>query len=437
MVDLNELSKVGLGTYRMSIKNKNNIQALNLATKYGCNLIDTSSNYQYGESEELIGKYIRENPRKDLFVISKAGYITYKDAHIINRLNKSGSKAAREIIHVNTTTHCIHPDFLKLQMKKSLQRLGRKKVDGFLIHNPEYFLKSTLTKNSKEIYYRRIKESFEFLEDAVSKGLISYYGVSSNTFSSINNPTSTSLHRLLTISKEVDSRNHFKLIQFPFNFFEQQALEEKKQGQSIISLAMKNGLVTLGNRPLNCYTSFGFIRLAQYAPMKQKEINESEKVYDKFISLIRIKLTENEVYNDPFEFEIIQYLRTHWKCMPSHSAVDLLFTEHLNPFLNALYGYTVIEDDFIGSAMKANEKKILVDFYKYCRKYSTQMMSAECFKALKFLKENQQFPDSHESKIPAIACDHYLKKGVNHVLVGMTKSEYVKELKDFFVTDIS
>jgi aryl-alcohol dehydrogenase-like predicted oxidoreductase len=78
---------------------------------------------------------------------------------------KKKSLGSNDIVSLDTTTHCIHPDFLQHQIKKSLKRLNRKWLDGFLIHNPEYYLKSKLTEVKKEVYYRRIKQSFELLEE--------------------------------------------------------------------------------------------------------------------------------------------------------------------------------------------------------------------------------------------------------------------------------
>jgi hypothetical protein len=36
--------------------------------------------------------------------------------------------------------HCIHPDFLDDQIGRSLDRLGLDALDGYLLHNPEYYL---------------------------------------------------------------------------------------------------------------------------------------------------------------------------------------------------------------------------------------------------------------------------------------------------------
>lgn len=88
LVAFENLSKIGLSTYRMSILNKDHRWALKLAVRYGCNLIGTFSNYQYCESENLIGKFIEEYPQKKLFVVTKAGYVTRNEMRALTTLKK-------------------------------------------------------------------------------------------------------------------------------------------------------------------------------------------------------------------------------------------------------------------------------------------------------------------------------------------------------------
>src|SRR5207247_549884 len=83
--------------------------------------------------------------------------------------------------------HCIHPEFLKDQLDRSLERLGLQALDVCLLHNPEYYLSDahershgTLEKRREE-FYRRLAESFAFLEAEAAAGRILSYGVSSTT----------------------------------------------------------------------------------------------------------------------------------------------------------------------------------------------------------------------------------------------------------------
>ena len=74
MINLNDLSKIGFGCHFVSANSNEHYKALLHALSSGCNLFDTSANYMKGESEKLIGKVIKENPKYDSFVITKSGY---------------------------------------------------------------------------------------------------------------------------------------------------------------------------------------------------------------------------------------------------------------------------------------------------------------------------------------------------------------------------
>ncbi|MFL0139786.1 aldo/keto reductase, partial [Tenacibaculum maritimum] len=71
--------KIGIGTYKMSINNIEHVESLIYAINEGVNLIDTASNYLFGDSEKLIGKTIDQIDREKVFIISKAGYIQGSD----------------------------------------------------------------------------------------------------------------------------------------------------------------------------------------------------------------------------------------------------------------------------------------------------------------------------------------------------------------------
>ena len=74
-------AKFGFGTYRVNTKNEEHYKSLYRAITGGISLIDTSSNYNGGWSEVLIGNVlsdlINENKikRDNITLITKGGYI--------------------------------------------------------------------------------------------------------------------------------------------------------------------------------------------------------------------------------------------------------------------------------------------------------------------------------------------------------------------------
>ena len=89
-MELNNLSKLGFGAYRVSIKSKKHFDALKMALDLGVNLIDTSTNYTDGDSERLIGQVLEEFPQHKPFIITKAGYIQGKNLRVLEVLNQEG-----------------------------------------------------------------------------------------------------------------------------------------------------------------------------------------------------------------------------------------------------------------------------------------------------------------------------------------------------------
>lgn len=431
MLDPENLSHIGLGTYRMGSQEEDT-KSLTYAVESGCNLLDTASNYLYGQSEKFIGRYIKENPAKELFVVTKAGYISQKDEPVIKKLLE------KELIPADITTskqtrHCIHPAFLHIQIKAALKNLNRNYLDGFLLHNPEYFLKAASGGERTAIYYERIKTAFEFLEGLVSKGKIRYYGISSNTLASpAGDPAATDLHTLLKIAKEVSATNHFRLVQFPYNLVENSATE-KKEGESLIGLARKNGIITFANRPLNVHADTGFLRLAIYDDeLNEKQEKEAEAVYTAFLELIAKQLRKQGADNGPLDYEIMMQFSKAWNKAGNHGSVDLLFS-HLAPFLAALFGYDVIPGvPLTAQQMKKKEQKLVYQLYQYSLLYSTRIMNEKSKSFLMDLKSRGLVNKEDARPLSVIACEYYLQQGLDHVLVGMRKKGYVDELKHLF-----
>ena len=143
------LGRVFMGGYRLSQRSNQHRDAFKKALELGLTAVDTSANYTDGESEKLIG----ELAPKDLFVITKGGYIQGKNLKVLEDLHAEG-KAKEDLVDIDESLkHSIHPDFLESQIDLSLKRLSRDRIDCFLLHNPEYFFKVS---DDKEVYYQRL-----------------------------------------------------------------------------------------------------------------------------------------------------------------------------------------------------------------------------------------------------------------------------------------
>ena len=272
------VSPAGFGGYRVDASVGEHQQALRHALRNGVNLVDTSSNYAGGGSEELVGSVLSllndegDVPRQAVVVVSKGGYLQGENYRMSQQRKEAGRPFPDLVEYAEGLEHCIHPEFLDDQLTRSLERLQMETLDVYLLHNPEYYLNwawkaGVELEEAREEYYRRIELAFGHLESEVEQGRIRWYGISSNTFPSPAGALDhTSLARLWEIAESVASDHHFRVIQLPMNLMETEGVTEPNQPdeQSVLAFARQRQLGVLINRPLNAIADNQITRLADF-----------------------------------------------------------------------------------------------------------------------------------------------------------------------------
>lgn len=421
------MGKVGFGSYRISIRSQEHRRALTHALEAGCTLIDTSANYTNGESEELIGSVLAENPKFRPLIITKAGYIQGKNLKIIADLNQQGLAVDDLVDLGENLKHSIHPEFLKNQLDLSLERLQLDSVDYFLLHNPEYYFEQPDSTAGE--YYERLKKAFIYCEEEVARGRIKAYGISSNNFVlPLNHPHVTDLSKIIEILKGIGG-THFKMVQFPFNLIEIGALEKLGEygDESLLELCMQNGFISVVNRPLNAFTQNNLIRLATYEETyKDLDEQEAKKLFDHCIELVKEKWDagsdEITTASDFFEVDMIKQFSGLWNTLPTPDAVEQVYYGHFFPFIARVWG----------QGLTPEESKPFYQLMELSLVYSRKNLSS---KALEFKKQAQQvglLPIDEEKPFSVMAVETYLDYGFDYVLVGMKKTEYVDQMKHLF-----
>jgi hypothetical protein len=270
-------TRVGFGTYRVDMQNSEHRDALKKALRTSCNLVDTSTNYSDGDSEQLVGAVLAELVaagevrRDEIIVVSKIGYIQGRNLKLAKARDKSGRPYPELLKYGDGMWHCIHPEFLADQLTLSLDRLGLATLDVCLLHNPEYFLLEAAHRgdayleNLRNDFYARLERAFAYFETQVRAGRLQYYGVSSNTaVSSADDPGATSLSLMVRAAEAAArsvgiSTHHFRVFQCPMNLFEPGAAITANTGpagsQTVLEYARQNNIAVLVNRPLNALWS--------------------------------------------------------------------------------------------------------------------------------------------------------------------------------------
>ncbi len=417
------MSKLGFGAYRISEKSASHKEALKHALDAGITLIDTSANYTDGDSEKLIGQVLKEHHGPQPLIISKVGYIQGENLNVIEELNAAGKATDDLVVMDQSLKHSIHPDFIEDQIHRTLERLQLQNIEAYLLHNPEYYLKAE--GSTKEEYYKRIKKAFEKMEELVERGLINSYGISSNTFVDPKEEhTATDLDIVVGAARSIKTNHHFRYIQFPMNILEMGALERQYEGEHLIERAHTFGLKTIINRPLNCFTEQGLLRLATY-PVKElyQDKKNAEELFQKAIQSLVVKWLEvREDEGDKlFDIPLMKQISNIWHSQTSPDAVDHVFMAYFFPLIASIWGRDLTPE----------ESAPFYDLYEHAIGFALNNMNE---RALQFEKQAIDKGLLYESDKPLThkVIEKYQTFGVDYILVGMRNTSYVDDLKEYF-----
>ncbi|EFC38707.1 predicted protein [Naegleria gruberi] len=131
---------------------------LKKAWELGINFFDTANIYSNGESERILGKFIRENniPREEVVIATK----------VFGPVDKSGEQRLLLLSDdKKVNTHGLSRKHIMHAVEESLERLGTDYIDLYIIHrwDPD----------------TPIEETMETLHDLVKSGKVRYIGASS------------------------------------------------------------------------------------------------------------------------------------------------------------------------------------------------------------------------------------------------------------------
>jgi len=446
------ISICGFGCYRVDDAIVEHHKALEYALEKGINLVDTSSNYANGGSEKLVGNVIRKitsrnrNKLDEIIVVTKGGYLQANNLQYAIERENAGDPIPEVVKCSPDLWHCIHPEFLKEQIDNSLKRLQLKKIDIYLLHNPEYFLTySNLTtfKEKQDEYYRRIKQAFIFLETEVENGRILYYGISSNTFVETEDKNNfTSLERVYDIAIEISEDNHFAVIQFPLNLIERGAVlnyNQQQGGKTLLEFAGEKNLGVIVNRPLNAISNNKIIRLSEFEIIEKRSRDEIE---DLISSLIEIEKGLVEDFVEKIDIKKVDK-NNLLECLSIGRLLENNYDkfESPNQFKDMKGMYLIPRANFaIGEVGKyfGRGKHIVRRLNHYALTVNIALDSVESDLARHWNEMNKQLHneldkhlDNRERKLnlsqKAILFINSLKE-ISSTLVGMRKIRYVKDV---------
>jgi len=229
------VSSLGIGTYLGQPNEATDAgytAAIVAAVESGINLIDAAINYRLQRSERSIGTALRVLAKKgiardEIVLCTKGGYLTPdgtmpKDPnrYFFEEYLQKGIFSTKDIA---AGCHCMTARFLENQLARSLKNLQVDCIDVYYLHNPE----TQLAEISESEFLKRLHEAFEFLESAVARGQIQYYGMATwNGFRQEKAARDAmQLPECATVAKEIGGeKHHFRFVQLPFNLGMTEAL---------------------------------------------------------------------------------------------------------------------------------------------------------------------------------------------------------------------
>lgn len=447
------VSGAGFGAYRVSVGVETHRRALEHALLSGINVIDTSTNYADGGSEELIGQTMLDLARSDMIsreaivTITKAGYIQGTNYQFARERRDAGMGFAEVVEYDDGLWHCIAPEFLEDQITRSLKRLHMTTVDVLLLHNPEYYLgwashSGVPIVEARTEYYRRIRNAFVYLETEVERGRIRWYGISSNSFPhDAGSDEFTSLEEVVRIAEEIGPDHHFGVVQFPGNLYESQFATEPTQtlGRTLMEVARTKDLGVLINRPLNAIVDSGLVRLTDIggdgSDISEAAIDEAIAriaVVEPTLaaSIVTALNSDEQTATAVREFLTVgPTMQQHWRALGSIEQFNEIISQHFAPRLGYL-GQLLRESD--ASALSPEYAAYLADvralFEMLSRHYGRHARErAEEIRA-SIAASIQQPVDGTLSSLAVrmlLGVD-----GVDTVLVGMRREAYVDDIVD-------
>ncbi len=400
--------KIAFGTYRISDHLVEHIQALKSAINAGVKLIDTSTNYMDGGAERAIAIAMNdcdESLTCKLEIVSKFGYL---QGSTLKRIKEDGENFPEMVKFAEQVYHCIHPEFLKDQLSQSLSRLHVKKIDSYLIHNPEYYILDALSNNIEpevalDSMFERIYNAFVALELEVKAGRIGSYGISSNSFAKpVDDLEFLPYEDLIIFAKNAaqeagNDKHSFTTIELPINLLE-------REGLKCASWAKKQGLRVLANRPLNAQKEALMFRLAEY--------DEPQEYFHHLNAIL--ELVEGE--STKSISNLIEQLDSNRHRFGWIGEYDSFLHRQIIPHLSkALENLEEVAQDSLAQNLD-----------QYLSQYK-KMVAFECSKTTKISLKNEL--EGCKKRLQACALEFLLKnKNIDYVLVGMRKTSYIYDV---------
>ncbi|MGS0973065.1 MAG: aldo/keto reductase [Candidatus Izemoplasmataceae bacterium] len=308
-----EVSEISLGTWQLGSKwgdpfDKDvALKTLHNATKYGINCYDTADVYQDGESEKVIGEYIKSLDQKP-FVITKNGRRLptqtvegYSEENIRqfvddSRKNLDVDKLDMVLLHCPPTDLYYHPEVF--EWMDALKKEGKIKHYGVSVERIEEGLKALdyegveaieiifnmFRLRPTEYFFQRAKEANVgvIVRVPLASGLLTGKFTKESTFSSGD-------HRQFNRNGEAfDKGETFSGVDFALGLKAVDELKKVFKGQNLAQVALRyilmfDAVSTVIPGASKAEHVASNVKAIDLPPLSQEEMNKVKEIYDLYI----------------------------------------------------------------------------------------------------------------------------------------------------------
>ncbi|MGW7130126.1 aldo/keto reductase [Streptomyces bobili] len=224
-------AELALGTYRCRAIP----EAAARAAASGAQWIDTAPNYATGRAQDLLAPALAAHPTMQ--ISTKAGYFTAATG--------AGAVNAGVLTEDQARVgHSLAPQYVRWQMGRNREQLGRERLDLVLLHNPE-----RAHPGDSLALHRAMREAFVVLEEAVAAGHVAGYGIA--TWAGLDEEAFTVGELLALAAEAAGGRHHLVAVQMPVSLVMMTPIVQALHGRGPLPAAADAGLRVMASAPLH------------------------------------------------------------------------------------------------------------------------------------------------------------------------------------------
>lgn len=142
--------------------------------------------------------------------------------------------------------HSLAPDYVRWQIRRNCEQLGRERLDLVLLHNPE-----RAHPGDRPALHRAVREAFVVLEEAVAAGHVAGYGIA--TWAGLEEEAFT-VEELLALADEAaggPQHHHLVAVQMPVSLVMMTPIVQALDSRGPLPAAAGAGLRVMASAPLH------------------------------------------------------------------------------------------------------------------------------------------------------------------------------------------